>query len=220
MDDLTIQQRLVYYTEAEELANRLTHGCGALLGLAGLVVLLVYAIPQGDPWRIVSCSIYGGCMVVFYCLSTLYHSVRRPRVKYVFRILDHASIFLMIAGTYTPFTLVSLRGAWGWSLFGTVWALAATGMVFKAFMTHRLRILGPIFYLAMGWLVVIAIRPLLAAVPPAGVVWLVAGGVAYTVGVLFYAIDKIPYNHAIWHLFVLTGSACHYVAILRYVVLG
>jgi len=211
-------KRLVYYSEKEELANRLTHGFGGILSLAGLVFLLVAAGRTGDPWRIVSVAIYGTGMITFYVVSTLYHSVKTPSVRYLFRILDHASIFLMIAGTYTPFTLVSLRGPWGWSLFGTVWGLAVAGMIFKVFMTHRLRIVAPLFYVALGWLVVIALKPLLASVPGPGVWWLIAGGVAYTVGVLFYALDRIPFNHAIWHLFVLAGSLCHYIAVLRYVI--
>jgi hemolysin III len=143
--------------------------------------------------------------------------VRRPRLRYVFRILDHASIFLIIAGTYTPFTLVSLQGVWGWSLFGVVWGLAFAGVGFKVVMTARLRILGPLLYLAMGWLIVIAYEPLVAAVPGAGIDWLIAGGLFYSGGLIFYAWDRLPFNHAIWHGFVLAGSACHYVAIYRYV---
>jgi len=213
----SIHDRLVYYSEAEELANRLTHGFGALLSLAGLVVLIVAAGATGDPWRIVSCSIYGSVLTLFYLTSTIYHSVRPPGLRYLFRILDHAAIYLVIAGTYTPFTLVSLRGAWGWSLFGTVWGLAVGGVIFKIFMTHRLRILGPIFYIAMGWIAVIAFKPLLTVLTPAGMAWLVAGGVAYTAGVVFYAWNRLPFNHAIWHLFVLVGSACHYFSVLWYV---
>lgn len=218
MKKFSLQDRLVFYSKREELANRLTHGAGGILSVAGLVILLVAASRTDDPWRVVSVAIYGTGMITFYTLSTLYHTVKTPRVKYVFRILDHASIFLMIAGTYTPFTLVSLRGPWGWSLFGTVWGLALAGIVFKIFMTHRLRVIAPLFYIGLGWIVVIALKPLLASVPTAGVLWLIGGGVAYTVGVLFYALDRIPFNHAIWHLFVLAGSLCHYIAVLRYVV--
>jgi len=216
--NVRLADRLVHYSEQEELANRLTHGFGALVSVIGFVILMVAATRTSDPWRITSSAIYGTGLVTFYTLSTLYHTVRTPGVRYVFRILDHASIFLMIAGTYTPFTLVSLNGAWGWSLFGTVWGLALAGMVFKAFMPHRLRIVAPLLYIGLGWLVIVAIKPLLAAVPLPGVLWLVAGGVAYTLGVLFYAIDRIPYNHAIWHLFVLAGSFFHYLAILFYVI--
>ncbi|BCA79692.1 hemolysin III family protein [Desulfuromonas sp. AOP6] len=215
---MRLSERLVYYSKAEELANRLTHGLGALAGVVGFVILMKAAFHTADPWRITSSAIYGTGLVTFYTLSTLYHTVRTPGVRYVFRILDHASIFLMIAGTYTPFTLVSLNGAWGWSLFGTVWGLALVGMTFKAFMPHRLRIVAPLLYIGLGWLVIIAIKPLLVAVPLPGVLLLVAGGVAYTLGVLFYAIERIPFNHAIWHLFVLAGSFLHYLAIYLYVV--
>jgi len=211
-----IKERLVVYTEEEERANRLTVGAGALMSVAGLFALVRVAL-QGDIWRIVSCSIYGSTLVLFYVISTLYHSIRRPRLRYVFRVLDHACIFLIIAGTYTPFTLVSLRGAWGWSLFGTVWGLAIAGVAFKAVMTARLRLVAPLLYLAMGWLIVIAYQPLLAAVPRGGIDWLIAGGLFYSAGLIFYAWDRLPYNHAVWHLFVLAGSACHYFAIYLYV---
>lgn len=213
----SLHDRLVYYTEAEELANRVTHGFGALLSLVGLVLLIVAASSTGDPWRIVSVSIYGAVLTIFYVISTLYHSVRAPRVRYLFRILDHSGIYLVIAGSYTPFTLVSLRGAWGWSLFGTVWGLAIAGVVLKSFMTHRLQVIAPLLYIAMGWIVVIALKPLLVALTPAGMGWLVAGGLAYTLGVGVYAWDRIPFNHAIWHVFVLVGSACHFAAVYWYV---
>lgn len=218
MHEEEIRKRLHFYTQAEERANSLTHAAGVIMSFGGLVLLVTTTLQQGDTWRIVSCTIYGTTLFIFYCFSTIYHSVQRPQVKYVFRILDHASIYLVIAGTYTPFALVTLRGAWGWSIFGVIWGLACVGAIFKTFMTHRLRVLGPIFYILMGWLVVIAIKPLLAALPLAGVWWLVAGGVIYTVGVLFYAIDKIPYNHTIWHIFVLVASGCHYLAVYWYVV--
>lgn len=218
MHDEEISKRLHFYTRAEEKANSLTHAAGVVLSLGGLILLVAATVQQGEPWRIVSCTIYGISLLMFYSFSTIYHSVQRPQIKYVFRVLDHASIYLAIAGTYTPFALVTLHGAWGWSIFGVIWGLAFAGAVFKIFMTHRLRVLGPIFYIAMGWLVVIAIKPLLAALPMAGFWWLAAGGVIYTVGVLFYAIDKIPYNHTIWHIFVLVASTCHYLAVYWYVV--
>ncbi len=211
--------RLVTYTEEEELANRLTHGFGALCSLVGMIVLLWLAAARHDPWRLASCAVYGGTLVLFYLMSTLYHSVRTPKIRYYFRILDHASIFLLIAGTYTPFTLVNMRGPWGWSIFAVIWALALGGVIMKIFMTGRLPIIGPILYIAMGWLIIIAIKPLLATVPAGGITFLFAGGCLYTIGVIFYAWDKIPFNHAIWHLFVLAASASHYTAILLYVVL-
>lgn len=218
MKPIDIHERLVYYSEGEELANRFTHAIGAVAGLIGAIVLILLASRQHDSYRVVSACIYGASMVTFYCLSTVYHSVRKPYVRYVFRILDHASIYLMIAGSYTPFALVTLRGAWGWSLFGTVWGLGTVGAVMKIFTTHRLQYIGPILYIALGWIVVIALKPLSAALPAGGLFLLFAGGIAYTVGVIFYLWDRFPYNHAIWHLFVLTGSACHFFSIFYYVI--
>jgi hemolysin III len=215
IDDL--KDRLVYYSEAEELVNRLTHGLGALLSLVGVSALITMAARQHEGYRIVSACIYGASMITFYCLSTAYHSVRRPYVRYVFRILDHASIYLMIAGSYTPFALVSLRGPWGWSLLGTVWGLGILGAVLKISTAHRLRYIGPLLYILLGWIVVIALKPLSAALALNGMVLLFAGGFFYTAGVAFYLWDRLPYNHAIWHLFVLAGSACHFCAIFYYV---
>jgi hemolysin III len=218
MNDFDLKDRLVYYSEAEELVNRLTHGLGALLSTVGVTGLIILAARQQDGYRIVSSCIYGAAMITFYCLSTAYHSVRKPYVRYVFRILDHASIYLMIAGSYTPFALVSLRGPWGWSLFGTVWGLGIVGAVLKIFTAHRLRFVGPLLYILLGWIVVIALKPLSAALASNGMMLLFAGGLAYTVGVIFYLWDRLPYNHAIWHLFVLAGSACHFFAIFYYVI--
>jgi len=217
MSPTELHERLVYYGRGEELANRLTHGLGALLSLIGVSALIGFAVGQGEPNRVISACIYGGAMVTFYCLSTAYHSVKKPYVRYIFRILDHVSIYLMIAGSYTPFGLVTLRGAWGWWLLSTVWGLGTVGSILKIFTTHRLRIIGPLLYIALGWAVVIAIKPLSAALATNGLVLLFGGGVAYTVGVVFYLWDRLPFNHAIWHLFVLTGSACHFAAIFFYV---
>jgi hemolysin III len=217
MKSFDINERLVYYSETEELVNRFTHGMGAMVSLVGAIALIVLAAQQHDSYRIVSDCIYGGAMVTFYCLSTAYHSVRKPYVRYVFRILDHVSIYLMIAGSYTPFALVSLRGAWGWSLLGTVWGLGMVGAVLKIFTIHRLRFVGPLLYIALGWIVVIALKPLSAALATGGLVLLFAGGAAYTIGVIFYLWDRLPYNHAIWHLFVLAGSACHFCVIFYFV---
>jgi hemolysin III len=210
--------RLVYYHPQEELANRLTHGLAALASVPALLVLLAAAARTGDPYRVAASAMFAGSLCVFYTISTLYHTLRRERMRHVFRILDHAGIYLVIAASYTPFTLVSMRAGSGWLLFGVVWVLAIGGMVFKSLMTHRLRFLAPVLYIALGWLIVVDIDGLLTMVPPGGVAYLVAGGLAYTVGVLFYAIDSIPYNHAIWHLFVIAGSVCHYLAVLWYVV--
>lgn len=217
MDHDELKKRLFIYSEEEEVANRITHGLGALLALVGLITLITASVSTEDPWRIVSCAVFGFTLFLFYTTSTIYHTVENPMVKYVFRILDHVTIYLLIAGTYTPFTLVTLRGKWGWSLFGVVWGIAVAGSIFKVFMIHRLRILAPIFYIAMGWIIIVALDPLMAALPTAGILWLFAGGIAYTFGVIFYAWNALPYNHAIWHLFVMAGSFCHYVAILWYV---
>ena len=212
------QYHLITYSEAEELANRLTHCVAALLSIVGLVILLVAASRTGDPYRIVSAAVFTSVLCIFYIISTLYHTFRNQRVRYVFRILDHAGIFLVIAASYTPFTLVSMREGNGWALFGVVWGLAVVGVVFKTFMTHRLAFLAPVLYIALGWLIVVDLEGLLGMVPLKGVLWLFAGGLCYTVGIIFYAIDRIPYNHAIWHLFVIAGSLCHYLSILWYVV--
>ena len=202
----------------EEIANAITHGVGLLLSVAGFVVLLVLAAMRGTAWHIVACSIYGVTLICLYTASTLYHAVISPGIKGSLRILDHAAIYLLIAGTYTPFLLVSLRGPWGWSLFGVIWGLALVGVIFKFWFVERFGILSTAVYLAMGWLVVIAAKPVIAHVPFTALIWLLAGGLAYTAGVIFYACRRIPYSHAIWHIFVLAGSICHYFAVLRTVI--
>jgi len=201
----------------EELANSLTHGLGLVLSVAGFGALLVLAVLRGSALQIVSCSVYGSTLVCLYAASTVYHSVRSRRFKRVLKIVDHSSIYLLIAGTYTPFTLVILRGGWGWTLFGLVWGLSLFGILFKVWFVDHFKIVSPIVYIAMGWLVLIAFKPLLAIVPVGAIAWLLAGGLSYTIGVVFYAWRKLPYNHAIWHAFVLAGSVCHYFAVLRYV---
>lgn len=217
MSPIDLEERLVYYSKAEELANRFTHGIGALLSVFGVIALIGLAVGQNDTNRVVSAAIYGGAMVTFYCLSTAYHTVSKPYTRYVFRILDHVSIYLMIAGSYTPFGLVTLRGPWGWSLLGVVWGLGTLGAVLKVFTVHQLRFIGPLLYIGLGWTVAIAFKPLSAALETNGLALLFIGGGAYTVGVLFYLWDRLPFNHAIWHLFVLAGSACHFGAIFYYV---
>jgi len=202
----------------EELANSLTHGTGALLSAAGFGVLVFLACRHGSMLHIVSCSIFGATLVLLYTASTLYHSVRSPRLKHIFKIVDHSCIYLLIAGTYTPFTLVTLQGSWGWTLFGLIWVLAAAGIAFQIFFVYRFKILATVAYVLMGWLAVFAVKPLIDALPAGGFAWILAGGIVYTVGALFYLIKSLPYNHAIWHLFVLGGSTCHYVAVLLYVV--
>lgn len=205
------------YTPAEEAANYLTHGLGAAFSVAALGLLVTLAALYGDVWRVVSFSIYGSALFLLYTFSTLYHAVRSPQLKRVFRVLDHISIYLLIAGTYTPFTLVSMRGPWGWSLFGVVWGLALAGVVFKLFTTGRWGIASSIIYILMGWVVLIAFKPLIEAVPTPGVLWLFVGGCAYTIGVVFYTLKRMPYHHAVWHCFVLAGSVCHFIAIFLYV---
>lgn len=205
------------YTPAEERANILTHLAGALLGLVALVSMVVTASYGGDVWRIVSVSIYGATLVILYSTSTLYHTVKAPHLKRLFRIFDHISIYLLIAGSYTPFTLVSLRGAWGWSLFGIIWGLALVGIALKIFTTGRWRIISSLIYIGMGWVAVIAFKPLVDEIAFDGFMWLLAGGLAYTFGVIFYINKKMPYHHAVWHCFVLAGSACHFWAVYYYV---
>lgn len=200
-----------------ERFNSYSHLFGLLLALCGTVILIVRGAQQADAWKIVSFSIYGATLILMYGFSTLYHSMR-GRVKDFFRKLDHNAIYLLIAGTYTPFTLVSLRGPWGWSLFGIVWALALVGMVQEFLLGHRTRKLSLVIYILMGWVALIAVTPLIAALTPAGFAWLVGGGIFYTVGIVFYVFDnKYTHWHGIWHLFVIGGSAAHYVAILLYV---
>ena len=173
---------------------------------------------RGNVWHIVSCSVYSGTLILLFVISTLYHSFRSPRVKYVFEILDHSAIFLLIAGTYTPFMLVTLRGAWGWSLFGVVWGLAAAGITFKAFFTGRFKLASTLIYLGMSWMIIVAIKPLIAALPMGGLYLLLLGGAFYSFGAIFYLWKKLQHHHAIWHIFVLAGSVCHYFAILFFVI--
>jgi hemolysin III len=205
------------YSSAEELANSLTHGIGAGLAVAGLAVLVTFSGLAGDGWRVVSFSVYGACLVLLYLASTFYHALGSARLKRLFRTFDHAAIFLLIAGTYTPISLVSLSGGWGWTLFGLIWGLAVGGIVLEVFFMDRFRWLTVATYLGMGWLVVIAAGPLVEALPFGALVWLMVGGLAYTGGVVFYLWKKLPFNHAIWHLFVLAGSACHFFGFLFYV---
>jgi hemolysin III len=204
-------------TPAEEIASSITHAVGGLLAVAAMTLLVVTAARGGDARRVTAVSVYGATLVFMYVASTAYHLVRPPRAKRVMRILDHASIYLLIAGTYTPVTLVTMRGGWGWSLFGIIWALAVTGVTLKLFYVDRHELLSTVLYVAMGWIVLIALRPLVATLPAGGLAWLAAGGLAYTAGVAFFVWDHLPYNHAIWHLFVLAGSICHFFCVLLYV---
>ena len=199
----------------EEIANSVSHGVGFLAVLAVTPLLVLGAIPHGAA-SIVGVSIFAATMAVLYLASTLYHALPHSRAKRVLRVIDHGAIFLLIAGTYTPFTLGILRGAWGWALFGTVWGLALVGVIFKVVGGLRYPIASTAIYLAMGWLVVVAIQPLWERMPLAGLLWLVAGGVAYTGGVAFYAMKRVRYSHFLWHLSVLTGTTCHFCAVIGY----
>jgi hemolysin III len=204
----------------EEIANAVTHGVGAAAALAGAIVLVVLSALRGDPWSIVGTAVFGATMVLLYAASTLYHAVQRPAAKARLKVLDHCAIYLLIAGTYTPFTLVGLRGGWGWSLFGVIWGLAVAGVVFKLFFTGRFPRLSTAIYLGMGWMVVIAAGPMVQRLPGATLALLVAGGVAYTAGTFFYHSRRIPYAHAVWHLFVLAGTTFHALAVGSQVLAG
>lgn len=201
----------------DEWANSLSHGVGLFLSLVGFSFLLLIALESSEWSRKISLIVYGVTLVLLYTTSTLYHSFRTQKIKLLFRKLDHCAIYLLIAGTYTPFTLLPLKGFWGWLLFGMVWGLAALGIVFKLFYVHRFKRLSTMIYLFMGWLILIAAEPLMNNLPYGGIIWLVAGGASYTFGVIFFLLDTRRFFHAIWHLFVMGGSACHYCAILWYV---
>jgi hemolysin III len=208
------------YSVREEIVHSAIHGLGIVLSIAGLIALVVTARRTGDPWDVVASAVYGVTLILLYLASTLYHGIPHARAKRVLRVLDHSAIYLLIAGTYTPFTLVSLRGPWGWTLFGLIWGLAILGIVLKVVAMGRFRGLSLALYLGMGWLALVALRPLTAALAQGGLILLVLGGIAYTSGVLFYVRPRLPYHHAFWHAFVLAGSALHFFAILLYVVPG
>lgn len=205
---------LTHHITADELANTLTHGLGLVGSVLGLVLLVIFAILRGGPWQILGCAIYGATLVCLYAASTFYHGVSSPRAKRVLHIFDHCAIYLLIAGTYTPFLLVNLRGSWGWSLLAVIWSFAVLGILFKLWFADRFPILSVSAYVAMGWLGIIAARQIYLHVPLTGIVWIILGGVAYSIGIVFYACRKIPHHHVIWHLLVMTGSTCHYIAIL------
>lgn len=205
------------YSPKEELANTVTHGFALVLSLIGFAVLLFFAITQKGWLHITSCALYGATLVFMYSASTLYHSLNSPRAKNLFRRLDHCAIYLLIAGTYTPFTLINLRGSWGWTLFGVIWAMAVGGIVFRTTCADRFPILAVLYYVAMGWLALVAIKPLFASVPMHGLFWIGAGGLCYMVGIVFYASHRLAYHHAYWHVFTTAGSICHYIAVMFYV---
>ena len=201
----------------EEIANALTHGLGATAALAGGAVLITLAALYGDTWQLAGAIVFGISLLLLYVASTLYHSIQHPIAKARLKVFDHCAIYLLIAGTYTPFTLV-LRGPWGWGLFIAIWVLAFAGIVFKLFYTGRFKLLSTAIYIAMGWLVIVAIKPLIGALDAWTLGWLLAGGLSYTLGTVFYHRPSLPYSHAIWHMFVVGGSVCHYVAVMAQVI--
>ncbi len=205
------------YSPAEERMNIWSHGIGFLLAIPATFLLILKAATHGDAWQIVSVSIYGASMMTLYLASTLYHSAKDPARRHKLNVFDHASIYLLIAGTYTPFLLVTLRGPWGWSLFGVIWAAAIGGIVFKLFYTGRFDVVSTIAYVVMGSIVLVAIKPLVASLSLPGLYWLLAGGISYIVGAVLYLQRKLPFHHAVFHLFVLGGSVCHYIAVYSYV---
>ena len=206
------------YSTAEEIANGITHGLGVIFSIAGLAILTAFASVFGTVWHIVACSIYGVTQILMYTASTLYHSIPVPRAKKFLRLLDHSAIYLLIAGTYTPFALVNLRGPWGWSILIAIWGLAIAGIALQSKLIRLSKLVTALPYVAMGWVAVIAVKPLLDAVAPGGLWLLVLGGLAYTAGTLFYVWKRLPFHHAIWHGFVLLGSVLHFFSILFYVI--
>ncbi len=206
------------YSIGEEIANSITHGLGAILSIVALVLMVVLAVTQSSMIAVVSASIYGASLVLLFLASTLYHSFQKPRIKNVLKILDHCAIYILIAGTYTPFMLISLQGAWGYTMTAIIWSLALFGIFFKLFYRHRFPKLSLFTYIAMGWLIIVASTEMMAKVPVGGLVLLAAGGLVYTLGTIFYVWERCPYNHAVWHVFVLAGATCHFFAIYLYVI--
>jgi hemolysin III len=202
---------------AEEIANATTHGIGLVLSVVGWIVLVVFSGMAGDGWDLAAAAVFGGSLVFLYSTSTLYHSVRSPETKQYLRILDHVAIFLLIAGTYTPFTVVLMREGWGWTLLALIWGLAIAGLLFKLVSKHRFHPAATSLYLAMGWMGILLVDPMRAALPFGALLLVAAGGIAYTVGVIFYGWHSLRYSHAIWHVFVLVGSICHFIAIALYI---
>lgn len=204
------------YSLGEEIANSISHGIGAALSIAAIVILLFYSGNYRDAWRVVSFSVYGSTLFILYLASTLYHAFTHPAVKRFFRMIDHSSIFLLIAGTYTPVCLVAMRGAWGWTLFGLIWGIAVFGIIYETVFLGKHKYLSLAIYTGMGWLAIIAIKPMIDLLPAGLLAWIFIGGLFYTLGIVFYAWDRLPYNHATWHIFVLCGSIAHFFGILIY----
>jgi len=205
------------YSVLEEVLHAITHGVGVLLSIAGLSWMLYLSIGVGDPWRIVASAVYGTSLVTLFLASTVYHGLYASRHRKIFKLLDHCAIYLLIAGTYTPFLLVAMRSDTGWWLFGTIWALATAGIIKKLLLGHRFPKLSLATYLAMGWLVVVAAPELAAAIGTNGMAWLIAGGLCYSLGAVFYVAEKLPFNHTVWHVFVLGGGICHFLGVIWHV---
>jgi hemolysin III len=205
------------YSAREEKINIASHAIGLVLGVVALVFLLNLSMRHGNAWHIVSFSIFGMSLVILYAASTVYHSVKELELRSRLRVIDHASIYVLIAGTYTPFTLVTLNGPIGWTIFGITWGMALCGIILKLFFTGKYNLVSTLMYVFMGWVIIFAINPLIASFPTDGLSWLVAGGMAYTIGAIIYSIKKIKFNHAIFHIFVLMGSGCHFVAVYHYI---
>jgi len=206
-----------YYSPIEEKINIISHATGFIISIVALVLLVTYANLLGDVWHIVSFSIFGASLIILYAASTFYHSAKNPELRNRLKVIDHASIYVLIAGTYTPFTLVTLNGTIGWVIFGTTWGLALTGIILKLFFTGKYDLFSTIMYVLMGWVIVFAIKPLINNLPLEGLLWLFAGGISYTIGAILYSIKKIKFNHAIFHMFVLLGSFCHFMSVFFYV---
>jgi len=206
-----------YYSPVEEKTNIISHAIGFILGIVALVLLVSSASLYGNAWHIISFSIFGTSLVVLFAASTFYHSAKKPELRNKLRVIDHVSIYILIAGTYTPFTLITLNGPIGWMIFGTAWGLALTGIILKLFFTGKYKIISTLTYVFMGWIIVFAIKPVINNLALEGLLWLFAGGMAYTVGAILYSIKKIKFNHAIFHVFVLIGSFCHFVSVFFYV---
>ncbi len=212
------RDRIKYYTKSEERLNVVSHAIGLLLSVVGLILLIIKAGQLSATALKVSYWIFGSSMIILYTASTLYHSVKERKLRYRLNILDHASIYILIAGTYTPFSLVTLEGTVGWIIFSVVWALAITGVILKLFFTGKFQTLSTIMYVAMGWIIVFAVKPLINNLSQDGLIWLFSGGISYTIGAIIFSIDKLKYNHAIFHLFVLFGTFCHFLAIYYHVI--
>ncbi len=216
-EPMTDEHGTQHYPPLEEKTNIISHAIGLVLSIVALVLMVIKAIPDNDAWHYVSVAIFGLSLIALYASSTIYHSASDPRIRARLRIVDHATIYVLIAGTYTPYTLIVLDGWIGWTIFALSWGMAVTGVILKIFHTGKYNMLSTLMYVFMGWMIILAIKPMIGNLPLNGLVWLFAGGLAYTTGAVLYSIKKIPFNHAIFHLFVLLGSFCHFISVYFYV---